>query len=71
MVVGEDGRFRIAAVPPGDRYLAVAVEGTPTRESWTPELLKALSSSATSLRVDEGGVHEVTLRAVARPVIEP
>jgi hypothetical protein len=71
MVVGEDGRFRIAAVPPGDRYLAVAVEGTPTRVSWTPELLKALSSSATALRVDEGGVYEVTLRAVSRPAIEP
>lgn len=69
--VGDDGRFSIRGLPPGDRYLAVAIEGTPTPTSWSPDLLTALRDSATSLRIDEGGVHEIALRVVPRLRLEP
>jgi hypothetical protein len=30
-------------------------------------MLAAVRSAATSLRVDEGGIHDLSLRAIARP----
>ncbi|MFN8063103.1 MAG: carboxypeptidase-like regulatory domain-containing protein [Vicinamibacterales bacterium] len=71
VMAGADGRFRTRGLPPGDRYLAVAVEGTPQPASWSPDLLKALRDSATPFRIDEGGLHELSLRVVARPDIDP
>jgi hypothetical protein len=68
--VDEDGRFRTFGLPPGDGYVVVAVEDTSIREQWTPDLLEALRHEATSLRIDPGGVHELSLRAVRRPSVE-
>jgi hypothetical protein len=67
VAVGADGRFRIRGLPVDDRYLAVAVEGLELVDARQPSLLAARRSAATPLRIDEGGTHEVTLRAVPRP----
>lgn len=68
MVAGADGRFRIRGLPADDRYLAVAVDGLELIDARTPAMLEALRSAATPLRIDDGGTHELSLRAVARPV---
>ena len=68
VVAGADGRFRIRGLPADDRYLAVAVEGLEQIDARTPAMLEALRSAATPLRIDHGGTHELSLRAVARPV---
>jgi hypothetical protein len=68
VVAGADGRFRIRGLPADDRYLAVAVEGLEPIDARTPAMLETLRSAATPLRIDHGGTHELSLRAVARPV---
>jgi len=57
----------VRGLPPGDRYLAVAVEGAARAVLARPEMLVALRALATPLRIDEGGTHEVALTAVPRP----
>ena len=44
-------------LPPGDRYLAVAVEGVARAVLARPEMLAAVRAAATPLRVDDGGTH--------------
>jgi hypothetical protein len=65
--VDDAGRFEVRGLPAGDRYLAVAVEGVSRAVLARPEMLAAVRSAATPLRIDEGGVHELALRAVPRP----
>lgn len=65
--VDESGRYEVRGLPPGDRYLAVAVDGISRLGAVRPEMLELLRRYATPLRIDKGGVHEVALRAVARP----
>ena len=65
--VDEAGRFDVRGLPPGDRYLAVAVEGVARAVLARPEMLQALRPFATPLRIDDGGTHEVALTAVPRP----
>lgn len=65
--VDESGRYEVRGLPPGERYLAVAVEGAARAVLAKPEMLAALRAAASSLRIDDGGVHEVPLTAVARP----
>lgn len=65
--VDEAGRYDVRGLPPGDRYLAVAVEGAARAVLARPEMLVALRALATPLRIDEGGTHEVALTAVPRP----
>ena len=67
VAVGVDGRFRIRGLPAADCYLAAAVEGLELADSRQPALLEALRNAATPLRIDEGGAHELTLRAVPKP----
>ena len=66
-LVTEEGRFEVRGLPPGDRYLAVAVEGGVTPDLTSPESLEALRQAASPLRVDEGASHDVPLRAVPAP----
>ena len=65
--VDDSGRFEVRGLPPGNRYLAVAVEGVSRAVLARPEMLSAVRSAATSLRVDDGGIHELALRAIPRP----
>lgn len=65
--VDDAGRFDVRGLPPGDRYLAVAVEGVSRAVLARPEMLAAVRGAATPLRVDEGGIHELALRAIPRP----
>jgi hypothetical protein len=65
--VDDAGHFEVRGLPAGDRYLAVAVEGVSRAVLARPEMLAAVRSAATPLRIDEGGVHELALRAVPRP----
>lgn len=65
--VGDDGRFDVRGLPAGPRYLAVAVEGASRAAVVRPELLEGLRPLATPLRVDDAGMHELALTAVARP----
>lgn len=65
--VDDAGRYDVRGLPPGGRYLAVAVEGAARAVLARPEMLAALRALATPLRIDDGGVHEVPLTAVPRP----
>ena len=65
--VDEAGRFDVRGMAAGDRYLAIAVEGAARAVIARPEMLQALRPFATPLRIDEGGMHELALTAVARP----
>lgn len=65
--VGEDGRFSMRRLPPGDRYLVVAVERFTQADLWTAGTLAALKQAAVPLRVDEGSVVDLTLTAIPRP----
>jgi hypothetical protein len=66
--VRPDGSFTLRGLPPGDRYLAVAVEGLESIEVWADGMLGALRSAATPVRLDDGAVHEIALTVVPRPV---
>jgi hypothetical protein len=63
----DGGRFEVRGLPPGDRYLAVAVEGASRSAVARPEMLEALRALATPIVIDDGGTYELTLRAVPRP----
>lgn len=63
----DGGRFEVRGLPPGDRYLAVAVEGASRSAVARPEVLEALRALATPIVIDEDGSYELTLRAVPRP----
>ncbi len=65
--VAEDGRFAMRRLPPGERYLAVAVEGLTQADLWTTGVLAALKSAAVPLRLDEGSAVNLTLTAVPAP----
>lgn len=62
-----DGRFDVRGLPPGDRYLAVAVEGAARAVLARPDVLAAIRPFATPLRIDDGGTHELALTAIPRP----
>ena len=65
--VDEAGRYDVRGMPAGPRYLAVAVDGAARAVLVRPEMLQALRPLGTPLRIDEGGMHELALTAVARP----
>ena len=65
--VDVQGRFVMRGMPPGDRYLAVAVEALKPGEHLDPVLLKMLRDAATPARIDAGGTHQLSLHAIARP----
>ena len=65
--VDEAGCYDVRGLPPGERYLAAAVEGAARAVLARPEMLAVLRAAATPLRIDEGGVYEVPLTARPRP----
>lgn len=65
--VEPDGRFDVRGLPPGPRYLAVAVEGASRAVLARPEVLQSIRGFATPLGIDANGVHELALTAVPRP----
>lgn len=65
--VDEAGGFVVRGMAAGPRYLAAAVEGASRAVLARPEMLQALRPFATALRIDEGGLHELALTAIARP----
>ena len=66
--VSPDGTFYIRYVPPGDRYLAIAVDGLPRGEHQEPDVLSSLRDLARPLQVRAGERHELSLSAVAWPL---
>lgn len=65
--VSSDGRFFMRRLPPGDRYLVVAVERFTQADLWTAGTLAALKRAAVPLNIEEGGVVELTLTAIPPP----
>ncbi len=66
--VSADGTFSIRSVPPGDRYLAIAVDGLLLGEHREPEVLSALRPLAQPLSLQAGQRHDLALHAVPWPV---
>ncbi len=64
--VDDRGGFRIAGLPPGERYLAAAVEFLDEGDSQDPEILERLRDGATGFTLGEGGRRTLELRAVER-----
>ena len=62
------GTFSIRFLPPGDRYLAIAVDGLAPGEHLEPAVLNALRPLARPLRVDAGGRHELSLSVTSWPL---
>lgn len=66
--VRPDGTFLLRGLPPGERYLAVAVDRVEGFDVWAEGLLAGLRSAATPVRLEDGGSHEIALTVVPRPV---
>lgn len=64
--VEPDGRFDVRDLPPGPRYLAVAVEGASRAVLARPEVLQGIRGFATPLSIEASGVHELALTAIPR-----
>lgn len=62
----QQGLFKIRALPPHDRYLAVAVDYLEQGEETDAELLASLKGQATALRLRSGDTATVSLKLVAR-----
>ena len=62
----QDGLFKIRALPPHDRYLAVAVDYLEQGEETDAELLASLKSAATIVRLRPGDSTTVSLKLVER-----
>lgn len=62
----QDGLFKIRALPPEDRYLAVAVDYLEDGEGSEPEFLRQMISRATSFGLSEGDARALDLRIVPR-----
>jgi hypothetical protein len=60
------GAFRIAGLPPGERYLALAVDYLEEGEADDPEFLERMASRATRFSVAEGDEGTVDLTLVQR-----
>lgn len=65
--VSDAGTFEIRGLPPGDDYLAVAIENTAVADMLAPAALAGLRDVATRLRIERGGRHELALQAVPKP----
>ena len=62
----QKGLFRIRALPPDDRYLAVAVDYVEEGEAGDPEFLEQIRASATRFALGEGETRALELRLVQR-----
>jgi hypothetical protein len=64
--VGEGGQFSIRPLPPGSRYLAVALDYVETGEQFDPDFLRRATNVATSFTLGEGEMKAIELPLVAR-----
>jgi hypothetical protein len=62
----QQGLFRIRALPPDERYLAVAVDFLEENEATDPQFLEQVKSSATRFTLGEGETKALELKLVAR-----
>jgi hypothetical protein len=62
----DQGAFRITALPPGERYLALALDFLEDGEGTDPEFLERLSTRATSFSLGEAERKNVDLRLIQR-----
>jgi len=62
----QQGQFRIKALPPDDRYLAVAVDYLEDGEGGDPQFLEQIRSRATAFRLTEGESKALDLKVVNR-----
>ena len=62
----QKGLFRIRALPPDDRYLAVAVDYVEEGETGDPEFLEEIRASATRFALGEGETRALELKLVER-----
>ena len=62
----EDGRFSMRAMPPYDRYLAVAVDYLEDGEATDPDFLNAIRRAATSFALGEGESRVLDLKLQER-----
>ena len=62
----QKGLFRIRALPPDERYLAVAVDYVEEGEAGDPEFLERIRASATRFALGEGETKALELKLVQR-----
>ena len=62
----QKGLFRIRALPPDERYVAVAVDYVEEGEAGDPEFLERIKSSATRFSLGEGETKALELKLVER-----
>jgi hypothetical protein len=62
----QKGVFRIRALPPDERYLAVAVDYVEEGEAGDPEFLERIRSSASRFALGEGETKALELKLVTR-----
>ena len=62
----QQGQFRIRALPPEDRYLAVAVDYLEDGEGADPQFLEQIKSRATRFTIGEGEAKSLDLKLVNR-----
>ena len=62
----QKGLFRIRALPPDERYLAVAVDYVEDGEAGDPEFLERIRASATRFALGEGETKALELKLVTR-----
>lgn len=70
-LAAEDGRFSLRGLPPGDGYLAVAIEGGTFSGVTTPDTLETVRAAGTPFSLHRGAAPTLTLRAVPRPAPAP
>ena len=58
---GDDGRFKVAMLPPGD-YYAIALDRTDPTEWQDPEFLDGLSRQASAFSLAQGETRVIALR---------
>jgi hypothetical protein len=62
----DKGRFRIAGLPPDERYLAVAVDYLDDGEHYDPEFLERMRGTATEFPLNDAGARALELKVLTR-----
>jgi hypothetical protein len=62
----DQGAFRISALPPGERYLAVALDFLEDGEATDPQFLESMKAQATSFSLGEAERKNIELRLIQR-----
>lgn len=62
----QQGLFKVRGLPPGEQYLAVAVDYIEEGEGGDPEFLREMRDQATRLQLGEGEVKAIDLKLIQR-----